>query len=374
MNKIFYTLSFLLFFSFFNNEAKAQSSDIDKCSLVNGAVNVTTLAAATDKTCDTTGTTKLAFQLHNLGFCTSAPNIKFQTGGKEADQRDSSVSNSYSEGTSDLSSCTFTIKQTSSTDEVLESVGEVEPLPIDELPPKGTYTHAVIVFSNVVKVRGYTQFSTTIADTLSANGNTGTYCWTNGAAILEVGSYGPLIDPPGSPATYGATGVGGGAQCGTLAEAQAGQAENTITYKMNNLKNDEDGCDGAAGCNTTRSAENTTLGTLNLFFTKVSSFTTPTINRATIASETSDANTITMVFSFNNPIVVSDETTGMDIKVNFDYALAVDFEDVTPIGGTLKKNGVAFGETGYTATKRIRLLGAGPFGIAFVPTQGGGVD
>ena len=374
MNKIIYTLIFILSLSFSNNEAKAQSSDIDKCSLVSGAVNVTTLAAATDKTCDTTGATKLSFQLHNLGFCTSAPNIKFQTdAGKAADQRD--ATSSYSVGTSDLSSCTFTIKQTSSTDEVLESVGEVEPLPIDELPPKGTYTHAVIVFSNVVKVQGYTQFSTTIADTLSALGNEGTYCWTNGARILEVGSYGPLIDPPGSPATYGTVGVGGGAQCGTtLAQAQAGQAENTITYMMNNLRNSETAC--LEGCDTTRSAENTTLGTLNLFFTKVSSFTTPTINRATIDhdAKTSDANTITLVFGFNNPIVVSDETTGMDIKVNFDYALSVDFEDVTPIGGTLKKNGVAFGQTGYTATKRIRLLGAGPFGIAFIPTQGGGVD
>ena len=371
MNKIFYTLFFLLFFSFSNNEAKAQSSDIDKCSLVSGAVNVTTLAAATDKTCDTTGATKLSFQLHNLGFCTSAPNIKFQTdAGKAADQRD--ATSSYSVGTSDLSSCTFTIKQTSSTDEVLESVGEVEPLPIDELPPKGTYTHAVIVFSNVVKVRGYTQFSTTIRDTLSEDGNPGTYCWTNGAEILEVGSYGPKITVGG---TTGAAGVGGGAECGTtLALAQAGQAENTITYKMNNLRNSETAC--LVSCDTTRSAENTTLGTLDLFFTKVSSFTTPTINRATIASETSDANTITMVFGFNNPIVVSDETTGMDIKVNFDYALSVDFENVTPRGdgASEKKNGVAFGQTGYTATKRIRLLGAGPFGIAFIPTQGGGVD
>jgi hypothetical protein len=380
MNKIIYTLSFLLFFSFSNNEAKAQSSDIDKCSLVSGAVNVTTLAAAIDKTCDTTGATKLSFQLHNLGFCTSAPNIKFQTNGKATDQRDSSVSNSYSEGTSDLSSCTFTIKQTNSTDEILESVGEVEPLPIDELPPKGTYTHAVIVFSNVVKVQGYTQFSTTIADTLSANGNSGTYCWTNGAAILEVGSFGPLITPPAG--SQGLVNVGGGAKCGTtLAQAQTGQAENTITYKMNNLKTTDTTeaaqCRADAGCNTTRSAENTTLGTLNLFFTKVSSFTTPIINRATIDSDnkTSDANTITLVFGFNNPIVVSDETTGMDIKVNFDYALSVDFENVIPIGGTLKKNGVTDElEVGYTATKRIRLLGAGPFGIAFVPTQGGGVD
>jgi hypothetical protein len=380
MNKIIYTLGFLLIFSFFNNEAKAQSSDIDKCSLVSGAVNVTTLAAATDKTCDTTGATKLSFQLHNLGFCTSAPNIKFQTGGKAADQRDSSVSNSYSEGTSDLSSCTFTIKQTSSTDEILESVGEVEPLPIDELPPKGTYTHAVIVFSNVVKVRGYTQFSTTIRDTLSEVGNPGTYCWTNGAEILEVGSYGPKITVGG---TTGAAGVGGGAQCGlTLPLAQAGQAENTITYMMNNFRTDDTTeaaqCRLAAGCDTTRSRENTTLGTLDLFFTKVSSFTTPTINRATINSvtETSDANTITLVFGFNNPIVVTDETTGMDIKVNFDYALSVDFENVTPrgAGASEKKNGAADGEAGYTATKRIRLLGAGPFGIAFVPTQGGGVD
>ena len=369
MNKIIYTLSFLLFFCFSNNEAKAQSSDIDKCSLVSGAVNVTTLAAATDKTCDTTGATKLSFQLHNLGFCTSAPNIKFQTDGKATDQRDSSDSNSYSEGTSDLSSCTFTIKQTSSTDEVLESVGEVEPLPIDELPPKGTYTHAVIVFSNVVKVRGYTQFSTTIRDTLSEAGNPGTYCWTNGAEILEVGSYGPKITVGG---TTGAGGVGGGAQCGTtLALAQAGQAENTITYKMNNLRNSEAACSSGAGCDTTRSAENTTLGTLDLFFTKVSSFTTPTINRATIDhdAKTSDANTITLVFGFNNPIVVTDKTTGMDIKVNFDYALSVDFEDVIAVGTT-----TPLIDNDSAATKRIRLLGAGPFGIAFVPNEGGSTD
>jgi hypothetical protein len=386
MNKIFYTLSFLLFFSFFNNEAKAQSSDISACTLSSGAVNVTSIATATDKTCDTTGATKLTLKLHNLGFCTSAPTIKFATGGKIRDERDYN-DDSYGEGDSDFSSCTWTIKQTTATDEILETVGEVEPLPLDELPPKGTYTHAVIVVSNVVKVQGYTQFSTAIADTTSSSGNSGTYCWTNGAEILEVGRHGPKITPPSG--SQGALNYGGGAKCGTLAQAQAQQAENTITYMMNNLRDlDEFNCSdlfptGTApnrgDCNTTRSVENTTLGTLDLYYTKVTSFTVPTIHRATLTESTkgaaateagtSNADSITMVFGFNNPIVVTDKTTGMDIKINYNYALSVDFEDVKAVGGdgTLIDNDTA-------VTKRIRLLGAGPFGIAFVPNEGGSTD
>ena len=381
MNKIFYTLFFLLFFSFFNNEAKAQSSDISACTLSSGAVNVTTLATATDKTCDTTGATKLTLKLHNLGFCTSAPTIKFATEvGRGKDERDYD-NDSYAFGDSDFSSCTWTIKQASSTDEILESVGEVEPLPLDELPPKGTYTHAVIVVSNVVKVQGYTQFSTAIADTTTSAGNSGIYCWTNGAEILEVGRHGPKITPPGG--SQGALNYGGGAKCGTLAQAQAQQAENTITYMMNNLRNTEANCgdnfptgtaENDGDCNTTRSVENTTLGTLDLYYTKATSFTVPTIHRATITQNkgvaasvagTSNADSITMVFGFNNPIVVTDKTTGMDIKINYNYALSVDFEDVKAVGGdgTLIDNDDA-------DTKRIRLLGAGPFGIAFVPNEG----
>ena len=387
MNKIFYTLFFLLFFSFFNNEAKAQSSDISACTLSSGAVNVTTLATATDKTCDTTGATKLTLKLHNLGFCTSAPTIKFATEvGRGKDERDYD-NDSYAFGDSDFSSCTWTIKQASSTDEILESVGEVEPLPLDELPPKGTYTHAVIVVSNVVKVQGYTQFSTAIADTTTSAGNSGIYCWTNGAEILEVGRHGPKITPPGG--SQGALNYGGGAKCGTLAEAQAQQAENTITYMMNNLRDlDEVNCSdlfptgtlpNVGDCNTTRSVENTTLGTLDLYFTKATSFTVPTIHRATLTQDkgvaasvagTSNADSITMVFGFNTPIVVTDKTTGMDIKINYNYALSVDFEDVKVVGGTtLIKNNLE-----ATNPKRIRLLGAGPFGIAFVPNEGGSTD
>jgi hypothetical protein len=384
MNKIIYTLIFILSLGLFNNEAKAQSSDISACTLSSGAVNVTTLATATDKTCDTTGATKLTLKLHNLGFCTSAPTIKFATGGLAKDERD--FDGAYLEGAnSDFSSCTWTIKQTTATDEILETVGEVEPLPLDELPPKGTYTHAVIVVSNVVKVQGYTQFSTAIADTTSSAGNSGIYCWTNGAEILEVGRHGPKITPP--LGVQGAVNFGGGAKCGTLAEAQAQQAENTITYMMNNLRNTETNCGdvyptGTAvnegDCNTTRSVENTTLGTLDLYYTKVTSFTVPTIHRATLTqlkgvaasvAGTSDADSITMVFGFNNPIVVTDKTTGMDIKINYNYALSVDFEDVKAVGGdgTLIDNDTA-------VTKRIRLLGAGPFGIAFVPNEGGSTD
>ena len=284
MNKIFYTLFFLLFFSFFNNEAKAQSSDISACTLISGAVDVADLADNEDKTCDTTGATKLTLKLHNLGFCTSAPTIKFATEvGKGKDERDYD-NDSYAFGDSDFSSCTWTIKQASSTDEILESVGEVEPLPLDELPPKGTYTHAVIVVSNVVKVQGYTQFSTSITDT-TATENPGTYCWTNGSQILEVGRHGPKINGEG-------LNFGGGAKCGTLVQAQAQQAENTITYMMNNLRNTETNCKSPArtdgSCNTTRSRENTTLGTLDLYYTKATSFTVPTIHKATL-TEARDA-------------------------------------------------------------------------------------
>jgi hypothetical protein len=378
MNKIFYTLFFLLFFSFFNNEAKAQSSDISACTLTSGAVNVTTLATAEDKTCDTTGATKLTLKLHNLGFCTSAPTLKFpSTAARDKDERDYNVSahNSWDATNSDFSSCTWTIKQASSTDEILESVGEVEPLPLDELPPKGTYTHAVIVVSNVVKVQGYTQFSTPITDT-TATENLGAYCWTNGSQILEVGRHGPLIN--GEDLNFG-----GGAKCGSLTQAQAQQAENTITYMMNNLRNAETNCKSPArtdgSCNTTRSRENTTLGTLDLYYTKTTSFTVPTIHRATLTEDrdadagtagTSNADSITMVFGFNNPIVVTDKTTGMDIKINYNYALSVDFEDVKVVDGddTLIDN------DNSTPTKRIRLLGAGPFGIAFVPNEGGSTD
>ncbi len=44
MNKIFYTLLFLLFFSLFNNNAKAQTSaDVSPCTVnASGAVVITT--------------------------------------------------------------------------------------------------------------------------------------------------------------------------------------------------------------------------------------------------------------------------------------------------------------------------------------------
>lgn len=112
---------------------------------------------------------------------------------------------------------------------------------------------------------------------------------------------------------------------------------------MNNLKtidtNEVAQCRADAGCDTTRSRENTTLGTLDLYFTYASSFITPNITKATMnrTTETSDANSITMIFGFNNPLIVTDKTTGMDIKVNYNNALALDFEDVkiTSAGKTI---------------------------------------
>jgi hypothetical protein len=166
MNKIFYTLCFLLFFSFFNNNAYAvSSSDVVACTKNDsGAVVITTqISSSTDQTCDTSGTTNLTLNVHSLGFCTSAPTVNFVTDGKAADERDSS-NDSYSDGASDFSSCNWVITESTTSPESLQSVGDVEPLPNDEIPPPGTYTHAVLVISNQMTVTGSVNFSQTIQD------------------------------------------------------------------------------------------------------------------------------------------------------------------------------------------------------------------
>jgi hypothetical protein len=72
----------------------------------------------------------------------------------------------------------------------------------------------------------------------------------------------------------------------------------------------------------------------------------------------------------------------MDIKVNYNNALALDFEDVkiTSAGKTITN--ISSGSKhldnsgGYDSASffRIRLMGVGPFGIAFVPNEGGSTD
>jgi len=112
MNKIFYTLFFLLFFSFFNNNAKAQTSpDVAPCTLVGGLVDAANQILATDsstgdQTCDTSGATNLTLELYNLGFCTADPTIKhFNSAAEDADQRDRNDPSHRGVGASDFSNC-----------------------------------------------------------------------------------------------------------------------------------------------------------------------------------------------------------------------------------------------------------------------------
>jgi len=386
MNKIIYTLGFLLVFSIFNNEVKAQTSgDVSACTKnASGAVVITAqISSTTDQTCDGEGTTALTLNVYSLGFCTSAPTINFVTDGKAADERDSSNS-SYSNGASNFSSCTWTIKQSTSSTETLNSVGDIEPLPSDEIPPPGTYTHAVLVISNEMTITGSTTFSQTIRDTTSS-ANTGTKCWTNGTFFVDTGKQGPLIGSSVSNASTNKTGAAplsnsvfsGGATCGSTPSPTA----NTIVSYYANYEPSTGSCSG--GCNTTRSEETTAFGTLTVFYTtaNIASLATnsPTIQRSKIVTTSNGTatgtNTLTGVFAYNTPMVVTDKTTGMEIFINFKNALSLDFEPSRRNGETLWTNTLAATDNATPAVPpRIRAIQSGPFGIQFRAVEGGGIN
>ena len=389
MNKIFYTLFFLLFFSFFNNEAKAQTADVAACPKNgSGQIVITTILGNGDQTCDGEGATNVTLNIYSLGFCTSAPNVKFiSEAAKTSDGRDTS-NNNYTHGTSDFSSCTWTIKESSSFIESLDSVGDVEPLPNDEIPPAGTYTHAVIVTSNVIKITGTATFSGTIKDTTSDE-NSGTKCWTNGTYFLDTGKQGPLIGTGASQAlaiadaktNKAASVVRGGATCGSTPNP----TENNVIYYYANYVS------GSTDVNTTRSEEETAFGDLTVLFTQatLSSLATnnpiiqrPLINVAADNGTNTLTNTMTLIFAYNTPMVVTDKTTGMDIFLNFSNALSLDFEPINMSSTTLITNRndgkvtqtVSGTTTTPTSAPRIRAIQSGPFGLQFKATEGGGIN
>jgi hypothetical protein len=438
MNKIFYTLFFLLFFSFFNNNAKAQTStDVQPCTLVGGLVDAANQILATsrsngDQTCDTSGATNLTLELYNLGFCTAAPTIKFPTEtARDRDQRDRDDPNNNSVGpNSDFSNCVWTVKQSTTTNEVLDSVGDVEPLPVDEIPPPGTYTHAIILISNQQKITGTVSFAHDVnSDGTSAT--KGTKCWTDGSFFIDTGKEGPLIGTDidnakanrstGSP--RGATGnIKNGATCGNTPSPTANTA---VSYYANhegtrvagiidsstdcaNLSTDV----RTAGCNTTRSEESTSFGDLTVYFTFANTSTltgTPNITRALIVSGQindvltgqpdeklnnaagnnngaygtgSTTNSLLGVFRFNTPMVVTSKTTGIEIYTNFSKALSVDFEPLQ-VDGAQETNALARGLGDTTGTiynkntangPRLKAIQTGPFGIQFKPVEGGSTE
>ena len=384
MNKIIYTLGFLLIFSLFNS-AKAQTADVDPCTKVNGAVDITTQknrgdVVGGDQTCDTSGATNLTFNIYSLGFCTSAPTINFVTGGKAADERDNVTG--FSDGDSDFSSCTWTIKQSTTSVESLESVGDIEPLPNDEIPPPGTYTHAVLVISNSMSVTGSATFTENIKDTTTTTADdkelpaiSGTKCWTNGRVLVDTGKQGMMIGTSPENASEKKTlgSYQGGATCGSTPSPTA----NTQVSYYSNYEPSTGPC-AALGCNTTRSEENTAFGTLTVLFTTadIPSLATnsPIIQRSQIITDDNGintlTNTLTAVFAYNTPMVVTSNTTGMEILINMSNALSLDFEPIglsTDEGGGITNNSA-------TTTPRIRSIGPGPFGIQFRSVEGGGVN
>ena len=394
MNKIIYTLIFILSLSFFNNEAKAQTStDVVACTKnASGATIISDRLSSADQTCDTSGATNLTLNIHSLGFCTSAPTINFAAEASAADERDDGT-----EGPSDFSSCRWVITQSTTSAESLESVGAIEPLPNDEIPPPGTYTHAVLVISNVMTITGSVTFNQTIKDTtgtatedaeidLGLTGNNGPTCWTNGTYFVDTGKQGPLLgtDVADAAAKKDAGTYKGGATCG---DTPSPLANTVVSYYANYETDDEeDPCfdilpgSTIAGCNTTRSQESTAFGTLTLYYTVASSLgtTNPDIRRAKIVSAgslhgtASNTNTLTAVFAYNTPMVVTDKTTGMEIFVNFSNALNVDFEPIGIATGTPGPDGIT--NTSSTNPPRIRSIQSGPFGIQFRSVEGGGTD
>ena len=359
MNKIIYTLFFLLFFSFFNNNAKAQtSSDVVACPKdVSGQILISSIlgdGVGDDQTCDGEGATNVTLKIYSLGFCTSEPTINFDDGGSAADERDDGT-----DGPSDFTSCRWVIKQSSTTNESLQSVGDIEPLPNDEIPPAGTYTHAVLVISNTLEITGTATFGQDIID---LDGNSGRKCWTNGTYFYDTGKEGPLQGPGPSLGDLNLIG-GGGADCGDTPSPSA----NFIVYKYSNFES------GADSFNTTRSNETTSFGNLTVYYTTVPNTATlatdtPNILRSKIDTTNNGmdtlTNTMTLVFTYNTPMLVTDKTTGMEIYLNFSNALSLDFE---PTAGEATN-------TSDTPVPLIRAIQSGPFGIQFKPVEGGGTD
>ena len=394
MNKIFYTLGFLLIFTLFNNNAKAQSvADVDPCTTVNGAVNITKQkSSGTDQTCDTSGATNLTLNIYSLGFCTSAPTVRFASAAAlAADERDAGTGTLYTDGTSDFSSCTWTIKQSTPSLESLDSVGDIEPLPNDEIPPPGTYTHAVLVISNSMSITGSATFTENIRDTIGASGTTdltknvgnlGTKCWTNGSFLVDTGKQGMMIGTSVSDASTKKTAGSyqGGATCGSTPSPTA----NTNVSYYSNYEPSTGPCsevlDGStiAGCNTTRSEETTAFGTLTVLYTtaNIASLATnsPIIRRSHIVSTgngiSTGTNTLTGVFAYNTPMVVTSNTTGMEIFINMSNALSLDFEPI----GLNNSAGGGITNSSSTSPPRIRSIGSGPFGIQFRAVEGGGIN
>ena len=394
MNKIIYTLGFLLIFSLFNNNAKAQSvADVAPCTTVNGAVDITTQKqSTTDQTCDTSGATNLTLNIYSLGFCTSAPTVRFASAAAlAADERDANTNSLYTDGTSDFSSCTWTIKQSTTSPESLDSVGDIEPLPNDEIPPPGTYTHAVLVVSNSMSITGSVTFTENIKDTTTTTfaaktlGNSGTKCWTNGSVLVDTGKQGKLIgrtDVSDASTKKTAGSYQGGATCGETPSPTA----NTIVSYYSNFEPTTGSCSlvlagsTIAGCNTTRSEETTAFGTLTVLYTTadLASLATnsPIIRRSQIVKTgngiSTGTNTLSAVFAYNTPMVVTSNTTGMEIFINMSNALSLDFE---PIGLSTDEGGGITNSTNMSpATPRIRSIDAGPFGIQFRATEGGGIN
>jgi hypothetical protein len=391
MNKIIYTLGFLLIFSLFSN-AKAQTADVDPCTKVNGAVDITRQKqSTTDQTCDTSGATNLTINIYSLGFCTSAPTVRFASAAAlAADERDAGTGTLYTDGTSDFSSCTWTIKQSTPSLESLDSVGDIEPLPNDEIPPPGTYTHAVLVISNSMSVTGSVTFTENIKDTTTTTfadktlGNSGTKCWTNGSVLVDTGKQGLMIGTSVSDASTKKTAGSyqGGATCGSTPSPTA----NTNVSYYSNYEPSTGPCSlvlagsTIAGCNTTRSEETTAFGTLTVLYTTadLASLATnsPIIRRSQIVKTgngiSTGTNTLTGVFAYNTPMVVTSNTTGMEIFINMSNALTLDFEPIglsTDVGG-----GITNSTNMSPATPRIRSIANGPFGIQFRATEGGGIN
>ena len=436
MNKIFYTLFFLLFFSFFNNNAKAQTSpDVAPCTLVGGLVDAAGQILATDsstgdQTCDTSGATNLTLELYNLGFCTAAPTIKhFNEAAKNADQRDRNDPSHQDFGASDFSNCVWTIKQSTTTNEVLDSVGDVEPLPVDEIPPAGTYTHAVILISNQQKITGTVSFAHNV-NSNDTDATTGTKCWTNGSFFVDTGKEGPLIGTDvanakanraaktNDAALIGSAGnVRNGATCGSTPNPIA---NTVVSYYSNHEGTRVNSAVGtpldpsincansnlirSAGCNTTRSEESTSFGSLTVYFTFADTSTltgTPDIRRALIVSGQTNAtannapgnndgnygtggttagvaNSLLGVFQFNTPMVVTSKTTGIEIYTNFSGALSVDFEPIQE--NNIQLTNARAGTAGRIYNKdtargpRLKAIQTGPFGIQFKPVEGGSTE
>ena len=125
-----------------------------------------------DKSCYTGGIQSWIETTYKMGLCTSAPTIGNEVTGT----------------VSDFSACTWIMDTPNG--QAIDIASANLAFSGVSLPPQGTYSHLVIIASNLTTRKAFVKFE---KDVQGKDGSTGKICYTNGTRITSAGIRGPYF-------------------------------------------------------------------------------------------------------------------------------------------------------------------------------------